>query len=102
MKMLAHDCLTNAQRVFELVQLAALNSRSGNEAQARAYLHRADAIVTAELPILKGVIATQAHAAKAVQLAQSPAVGLGVHPHENPHAANDHQATSELPATPVA
>ncbi|WP_420478263.1 hypothetical protein [Brevundimonas sp. FT23028] len=102
MKMLAHDALTHAVRVFELVKLAALNSRSGNDAQVRALLHRADALVAAELPVLRGVLAAQGQAAKELHLSQRPAVGLGVEPHEHPHPANDHNATPELPAPTVA
>lgn len=102
MKMLAHDALTQAVRVFGLVQLAALNSRSGNEAQVRALLHRADALVAAELPILKGVLAAQGQAAKALHLSQRPAAGVGVQPHEHPHANDDHLTTPETPVSPFA
>lgn len=102
MKMLAHDALTQAVRVCRLVQIADLNIRSGNNAKAREVLAEANAIVTAELPIMRGVLSAQGQAAQALNLAQCPAVGLGVEPHEHPHANDDHLTTPETTVSPVA
>jgi len=92
MRMLSHDVLTNAVRVYELIQLAAQDVRSGNEAQARARLLRADSLVTSELPLLKGVLAAQTKAAEDLDLTQHTPFGrLPLRPRPEPqlHAPND-------------
>lgn len=105
MRMLAHDALVHSLRVFGLVQKAAAHSRSGDHAKARAALDRADAIVVAELPVLKGVIAAQTQAAEGLNLkewtlwGQLPCRGQ---PQEHLHAANDHVAPPEQPTPTVA
>lgn len=105
MRMLSHDVLTNAVRVYELIQLAAQDSRSGNEAQARARLFRADSLVAGELPLLRGVLAAQAKAAQALNLSQSPSVrvlaSIGV-PQPHPDAANSHASPPHQPTPGVA
>ena len=100
--MLAHDAMTRALRIYDIIERARLHIGAGHEAQLRAAVMEAAAIVVAEKAILRGVLAAQGQAAKALHLNQAPAVGVGVQPHEHANANDNHNATSELPATPVA
>jgi hypothetical protein len=102
MKMLAHDALTQALRVYDIIERARLHIGTGHEAQLRAAVTEAAAIVVAEKAILRGVLAAQGQAAQALHLSQRPAVGVGVQPHEHLNAANDHLTTPETAVSPIA
>jgi hypothetical protein len=92
MRMLSHDALTAALRVYELVERARLHLGSGHEAQLRSAVSEAASIVMAEKSVLKGVLAAQANAAKDLDRAQWTPNGrlpLRERPEEYPHPAND-------------
>ena len=95
MRMLAHDALTHALRVFELVERARTYVGPGDEAQLRARVMEAFAIVSAEKPVLKAVLAAQKQAAEACDLQQWTPGGpipLRRKSTEHPAAANDREA----------
>lgn len=94
MRLIAHDALTVARRVYgEIIRAAAL-SRGGNEPNVRAILAELDSIVSAELPVLNGVLAAQTQAAESLNLTQWTPQGpipLRRKAAEQPDAANDHE-----------
>jgi len=106
MRMLSHDALTHALRVYELVERARMHIGPGDEAKLRAAVMEASAIVTAEKAILKGVLAAQTKAAQDLDRAQwTPGCRLPLRERAQPHltAANDeHGLSPEQPASPFA
>jgi hypothetical protein len=107
MRMLSHDALIQSVRIMELVQTVAADFRAGNEAQGRARLQRADSLITAEMPIIREVLAAQTKAAEHMDRAQwTPQGRIPLRPRPKPqlHAANDeHGVTpSEQPGPTVA
>ncbi|CAN7172035.1 hypothetical protein [Brevundimonas sp. LjRoot202] len=106
MRMLSHDALTHALRVYDLVERARLHIGPGHEAKLRSLVTEAASIVSAEKAILKGVLSAQANAAQDLDRAKwTPGcrLPLAPRPQEHLHAANDeHVTTPELPASPVA
>jgi hypothetical protein len=102
MRMLSHDVLTEAGRVYDLIERARMHVRAGDEAKLRALVCEAASIVAEQKPLLRGVLAAQAQAAKHLDRAQwTPGCRLPLRERPEPHlhAANDeHPATSEQPA----
>ena len=84
-KMLAHEALLTFDLAIGLIQLTAA--------------------LTAERPVLRGVIRAQEQAAQALHLSQSPSVrvlaSIGV-PQPHPDAANSHAAPPHQPTPGVA
>lgn len=104
MRMLSHDALTHALRVYDLVERARMHIGPGHEAKLRSLVMEASAIVTAEKPILRGVLAAQTKAAEACDLTQwTPSGPIPLRRRPEPHltAANDEHPTPSEPASPV-
>lgn len=106
MRLLAHDALIVARRVYDMIERGAEHIRSGDEARALLVLNEAASVVMANRAVLNGVIDAQEKAAEAVNLAEWTPDGplpLGRKPAEQPHAANDDQTeTPEQPGDTVA
>lgn len=104
-KMLAHQALLTFDLAIGLVQRIDQAAQRGDQTNALRALSALSAALTAERPVLRGVIRAQEQAAQALNLTQSPAVrvlaSIGV-PQPHPDAANSHPPTSEQPASPVA
>ena len=100
MRMLSHDALTQALRVYELVERARLHVGPGHEAKLRSLVSEAASIVSAEKPVLRGVLSAQTKAAQDCDLRQwtpSGPIPLRRKAAEQPDAANDHLPASEQP-----
>ena len=100
MRLISHDSLVNALKVYDRVIAISDQIRRGETALAKVAFAELDSIVVRERPVLVGVISAQAKAAQALDLSQGslnrPLV-VSRQPAEQPHAANDHlSAPSEL------
>ncbi|MFC7378241.1 hypothetical protein [Brevundimonas sp. GCM10030266] len=105
---ITREILQTARRFMADVIAANALAELDNQPQARSLIRQLADRAERDIPVVDGVVATldrltaEHQAAEGLHLAQRPAVGVGVQPHEHSNANDNHTATSELPATPVA
>ena len=98
MRMISHDALVEARKVYGRIRVAHGMLLIGQERQARAVIAELASIVTGEIPVLEEVIATQAKAADETNAAQWSPWGrlpVGVQPQPHLHANDNHLTHSE-------
>ena len=104
-KMLAHEALLTFDLAIGLIQRIDAAAKGGDQTNALRALSELTAALTAERPVLRGVIRAQEQAAQALHLSQSPSVrvlaSIGV-PQPHPDAANSHAAPPHQPTPGVA
>lgn len=100
-KMLAHQALLTFDLAIGLIQRIDTAAKGGDQTNALRALSELTAALTAERPVLRGVIRAQEQAAQALHLSQSPSVrvlaSIGIAA-EQPHPANSQPPASLQPA----